>query len=217
MQTPFPSDSHPLCTRTTMHNLQQRANAVSAFAISVLFSLLAAVALLSYVMPPPEPTADVAVTELRVRREYLVLTLFSPPVRAGLYSVTGRYGPDYFDYGKKTNEFAFLAFDLDADLTPLFDWNTKQVFVCLVAEYESKTHNHNQVVVWDTIIEDKENAVLEFQGERNTYALIDVSTKWQGLVANFSLRYDVTPHVGVLRSGLAGSSKAMPFPVAEKR
>jgi len=37
----------------------------------------------------------------------------------------------------KAVEYAFLNFDLDADLSSLFNWNTKQVFAYLVADYKT--------------------------------------------------------------------------------
>jgi hypothetical protein len=36
-------------------------------------------------------------------------------------------------------------FDLQADLNPLFNWNAKQLFVFLVAEYETTDNKLNQV------------------------------------------------------------------------
>ena len=35
------------------------------------------------------------------------------------------------------NDEAYLAFSLDADLRSCFSWNTKQIFLSIVAEYES--------------------------------------------------------------------------------
>ena len=37
----------------------------------------------------------------------------------------------------KAVEYAFLNFDLEADLSSLFNWNTKQVFAYLVADYKT--------------------------------------------------------------------------------
>jgi hypothetical protein len=34
----------------------------------------------------------------------------------------------------------FLIIMLSLDLSDLFNWNTKQLFVSVVAEYETKTH-----------------------------------------------------------------------------
>lgn len=48
--------------------------------------------------------------------------------------VRGR--PHY--YSPKREEYAHIRFDLDADLSPLFDWNTKQVFVYVSAEYPAQ-------------------------------------------------------------------------------
>lgn len=39
----------------------------------------------------------------------------------------------------KPKENSKIVFDLDADLTSLFNWNTKQVFVYLTAEYPGKS------------------------------------------------------------------------------
>lgn len=36
-------------------------------------------------------------------------------------------------------------FDLQADLNPLFNWNAKQLFVFLTAEYETVDNKLNQV------------------------------------------------------------------------
>lgn len=42
--------------------------------------------------------------------------------------------------GGKPKENSKLIFDLESDLTPLFNWNTKQVFVYLTAEYPGKSN-----------------------------------------------------------------------------
>ncbi|KAG0177397.1 Signal peptidase complex subunit [Apophysomyces sp. BC1021] len=110
--------------------------------------------------------------------------------------VSRRYGPDSYDYGNSKSEFGRLSFDLDADFTPLFDWNTKQVF------------NRNAIVLWDTIITSKDNANLTLRNVPNKYALIDVNKKWSHQQANLSLQWDVTPYVGLLQGGRSKSSSA---------
>ena len=46
------------------------------------------------------------------------------------------------------SDHASLLFDLRVDLAPLFDWNTKQVFLYLYANYSTSrnvsAHTHNQ-------------------------------------------------------------------------
>ena len=43
-----------------------------------------------------------------------------------------------FGVGKKRNDLGFCNFDLETDLTPLFNWNVKMLFLYLTAEYETK-------------------------------------------------------------------------------
>jgi signal peptidase complex subunit 3 len=76
-------------------------------------------------------------------------------------SVRGR--PHY--YSKKEEQYANVRFSLDADLSSLFTWNTKQVFVYVSAVWPSSNTSYsskdleagtgkemNEAVIWDTII-----------------------------------------------------------------
>ncbi|KAK0727929.1 signal peptidase subunit-domain-containing protein [Lasiosphaeria miniovina] len=68
-----------------------------------------------------------------------------------LQVVRGR--PHY--YSSKKEEYAIIKFSLDANLSSLFTWNTKQVFVYVTAEWPSsgaEGNATNQAVIWDTII-----------------------------------------------------------------
>ncbi|KAJ4423802.1 hypothetical protein N0V82_001541 [Gnomoniopsis sp. IMI 355080] len=67
-----------------------------------------------------------------------------------LQVVKGR--PHY--YSTKKEEYAIIKFSLDADLSSLFTWNTKQVFVYVTAEWPAKDGSNatNQAVIWDNII-----------------------------------------------------------------
>lgn len=67
--------------------------------------------------------------------------------------VKGR--PHY--YSSKKEEYAIIKFSLDADLSSLFTWNTKQVFVYVTAEWPvvgggAAGNATNQAVIWDQII-----------------------------------------------------------------
>jgi signal peptidase complex subunit 3 len=76
-------------------------------------------------------------------------------------SIRGR--PHY--YSKKEEQYANIRFSLNADLSSLFTWNTKQVFVYVTAVWPSANVSHgsgdleagtakemNEAVIWDTII-----------------------------------------------------------------
>jgi signal peptidase complex subunit 3 len=64
--------------------------------------------------------------------------------------VKGR--PHY--YSSKKEEYAVIRFSLDADLSSLFTWNTKQVFVYVTAEWPNadSANSTNTAVIWDSII-----------------------------------------------------------------
>jgi hypothetical protein len=63
--------------------------------------------------------------------------------------VKGR--PHY--YSSKKEEYAIIKFSMDADLSSLFTWNTKQLFVYVTAEWPAANANEtNEAVIWDTII-----------------------------------------------------------------
>lgn len=58
-------------------------------------------------------------------------------------------------YSAKKEEYAHIKFDLDADLSSLFTWNTKQVFVWIAASYPSSSSRDSRsssAIVWDAIL-----------------------------------------------------------------
>ena len=113
-----------------MHTLWVRLNAVVFFGLTIIVSL-AVLTWFSTINHTGFPAVDV----LRVAK---VKSLRS--------------------HSKK--DVAVLTFDLHADLRPAFNWNVKQLFVFVVAEYRSKTNPLNQVVIWDKIIEHPKDARL---------------------------------------------------------
>ncbi|KAL9613263.1 MAG: hypothetical protein Q9167_002172 [Letrouitia subvulpina] len=122
-----------------MHSALVRAQNVFGFFTTVAFCTAALVAL-SVSLFPQEPSAKV---DLR-------------NVQTPLYSVKGR--PHY--YSPKKEEYAHIKFDLDADFTSLFNWNTKQLFVWIMATYPASASastrdqppSFSQSIIWDTII-----------------------------------------------------------------
>ena len=61
---------------------------------------------------------------------------------------------------------AVLTLGIDADLRSVFNWNVKQLFVYVTAEYETDANVLNQVVVWDTIINDSPSVRAPVDGPR---------------------------------------------------
>jgi signal peptidase complex subunit 3 len=94
-----------------MHTTTARIQNVFGFFTSVSF-VVALLTALSVLLYPANPSASVDVVKAKV--------------------IKGR--PNY--YYSKQQEYAFITFDLDADLSSLYNWNTKQVFAWLSVKYD---------------------------------------------------------------------------------
>ena len=58
---------------------------------------------------------------------------------------------------------AIVTFNTSFDLSSVYNWNVKQIFVFLVAEYESPSNRRNEVVVWDHVAQTPRDAVVAAQ------------------------------------------------------
>ncbi|CAO3673282.1 unnamed protein product [Rhizopus stolonifer] len=179
-----------------MYNLQQRLSNLFSFAVTVLSTILGLVAVISYIQGYSTIQGKVQLDAEKTK------------------VVARRFGPENQDY-KKKSEFVRFSFDVDADFTELFHWNTKQVFVTLVAEYQTDKYVRNTVVLWDKIITKKEKAHLKLKNIGNKYAMIDISQKWNYERANLSLAWDITPYVGMLQSGQSLTKAHLILPSVE--
>ncbi|KAL2354775.1 signal peptidase subunit-domain-containing protein [Cryomyces antarcticus] len=112
-----------------MHSVLVRAQNVFGFFTTVAFFVAALIAL-SVVVSPQSPSASLKLRNVQI--------------------VKGR--PHY--YSTKKEEYAHVKFDLDADLSSLFNWNTKQIFLYITTTYPSlsPTEPPSQAIVWDAII-----------------------------------------------------------------
>lgn len=80
--------------------------------------------------------------------------------------------PD-FSASREKKDLGFLTFDLKADLNRLFNWNVKELFLYLTAEYKTKDNELNQVVLWDKILLRGENALLDYKNVNTKYYFWD--------------------------------------------
>ncbi|CZS94180.1 related to SPC3-signal peptidase subunit [Rhynchosporium agropyri] len=113
-----------------MHSTVVRAQNVFGFFTTVAFAVAALVAF-SDIFAPRTPSASLLIVK-------------------DVQVVKGR--PHY--YSPKKEEYAVIRFSLTADLSSLFNWNTKQVFVYVSASWPNATSTElvNEAVIWDTII-----------------------------------------------------------------
>ncbi|KAI0196539.1 signal peptidase-like protein [Xylaria flabelliformis] len=113
-----------------MYNSLTRLQNVFGFFTTVAFVVGAIIAASDFTAPRT-PSASIKPTNVQV--------------------VKGR--PHY--YSSKKEEYAIIKFSLDADLSSLFTWNTKQLFVYVTAEWpavDGGANETNKAVIWDAII-----------------------------------------------------------------
>eukprot|EP01120_Amphizonella_sp_Union-15-10_P015165 TRINITY_DN7728_c0_g1_i1.p1 TRINITY_DN7728_c0_g1~~TRINITY_DN7728_c0_g1_i1.p1 ORF type:complete len:193 (-),score=40.92 TRINITY_DN7728_c0_g1_i1:33-545(-) len=98
----------------------------------------------------------------------------------------------------KGNDQAILTFNLKADLTPAWGWNTKQMFLYVTAEYVTRKNAVNQRVIWDKIITSKKNSILNLKEEKSKYILEDQGDGLRNNQVNFTFSWNAMPVSGIL-------------------
>lgn len=89
-------------------------------------------------------------------------------------------------------------------MRPTFHWNIKQIFVYVVASYETPSKKLNQVVLWDKIIEATDPESKKVIDEQNVfvkYALVDQGDELRGKDVELRLMWDHMPITGLLYMG----------------
>lgn len=118
-----------------------------------------------------------------------------------------------YNLGREKNDLGFLTFDLSADFSSLFNWNAKQLFLYLVAEYSSPANELNQVVLWDKIVLRGENPVFDIKHSYTKYYFWDDG---HGLKGNpnvtLSLHWNVIPNAGLMPHIRASGLHSFSFP-----
>ncbi|PRP82881.1 microsomal signal peptidase subunit [Planoprotostelium fungivorum] len=88
------------------------------------------------------------------------------------------------------NDVAAITFDLDADLSSLFHWNTKMLFVWVTASYSTPDRPINQVT--------KEESIINLQHQTREYDLIDKGKGMLGQQVNLTFSWNRIPVTGLL-------------------
>eukprot|EP00934_Nitzschia_sp_Nitz4_P006194 Nitzschia sp. Nitz4//scaffold89_size161592//55197//55800//NITZ4_002373-RA/size161592-processed-gene-0.10-mRNA-1//1//CDS//3329559601//6184//frame0 len=112
---------------------------------------------------------------------------------------------------------ALLSFDIHADMTPAFHWNIHQLFVYVVASYETKQGSkNNQVVIWDKIMEAGDPKVIDQANVYVKYALVDQGHDLRGKDVTLTLQWEYMPITGLLSQGeqLSESTSSFALPSA---
>ena len=159
-----------------MHSFWQRLNAIFFFALSVLGFLSFLGAGMTY-WHVSTPRIELTLEKILLRKIYgaghdqvgatsWINTLHHRSPASHLTPRASRLAPHASHLMPHTShtsshltphtphDQAVLTLGIDADLRSVFNWNVKQLFVYVTAEYETDANVLNQVVVWDTIIND---------------------------------------------------------------
>lgn len=118
----------------------------------------------------------------------------------------------------KPKENIKLSFDLDVDLSPLFNWNTKQVFVYLTGEYQGflKKDVKSEVTFWDSIITSKDKSNLSLSNIKSKYSVWDIEDKFEGKEMMLKLHWNIQPWVGPLIYGETSGEYSIMIPQQKK-
>ncbi|XP_063075671.1 signal peptidase complex subunit 3 [Engraulis encrasicolus] len=120
---------------------------------------------------------------------------------------------DDFTGPRERSDLGFLVFDISADLRPIFDWNVKQLFLYLSAEYATKNNALNQVVLWDKIVLRGGETKLKLRESKPEYLFFDDGN---GLRSNknitLTLSWNVVPNAGILPLVMGSGHVSLPFP-----
>ncbi|UJR20756.1 hypothetical protein I4U23_023874 [Adineta vaga] len=176
-----------LTTNKRMHSFLSRANTLFAFTITVLAVLTTGVFFSTFFEKYHETVSIEAV---------------KPIVK---------HMTDFSANRKKT-DLGVLQLNVDMDLNPLFDWNVKQLFLYLVAEYVTPANSLNQVVLWDKIIRRGEEARFNFHEIATKYYFWDDGEHLRSNNVTLSLNWNIISNAGRLLHIRANGSTSFIFP-----
>ncbi|TFK15949.1 Signal peptidase complex subunit 3 [Platysternon megacephalum] len=194
-----------------MNTVLSRANSLFAFSLSVMAAL----------------TFGCFITTAFKER--------SVPVRIAVSRVMLKNVED-FTGPRERSDLGFVTFDVTADilyknkisfknkigirfsltcshLQTIFDWNVKQLFLYLSAEYSTKNNALNQVVLWDKIILRGDSPKLLLKDMKSKYFFFDDGNGLKGnRNVTLTLSWNVVPNAGILPLVTGSGHVSVPFP-----
>ncbi|KAI6190460.1 Signal peptidase complex subunit 3 [Aphelenchoides bicaudatus] len=172
-----------------MHSLLSRANNISAFLFTVLGAATFAVFLQTYFLNYSVPV-DISVSNVRIKQ-------------------VNDYAAE-----RGRSDWATLYFNLHADLSPVYNWNVKMLYVYLVAKYQTSDRVLNEITLWDKYYKRFENTIINEENKTPTPVLpfANDGTDLHGKNVTFVLRWTVVPNAGYMRNVDGGGEIVVPMP-----
>ncbi|KHN71609.1 putative signal peptidase complex subunit 3 [Toxocara canis] len=119
---------------------------------------------------------------------------------------------DYAANGARC-DVAMAELSIDVDVTSVFNWNVKQLFLYLVAEYSSPTNPVNQVVLWDKIVVRGDWSTIHEEHTIPKYYFMDDGTNLLDHPnVTLVLRWNVIPNAGYLALAQGDGQHIVKFP-----
>lgn len=174
-----------------MHTFLSRLNALFAFSLSILALTTLMFALsTSYKSYDKLAKIDLKTVKSLVRRI-----------------------PDYNMPNAQENDLGLVQFNLDAEFEDCFDWNVKQLFVYLTANYKTANNVENQIVLWDYVLNRGEKSQIRLRNQNPEYYMWDDGF---GLVGNknitLTLSMNIIPNAGFLQVATSPITHTFTFP-----
>lgn len=174
-----------------MHTFLSRLNALFAFSLSVVALLTLAFAVsTTYKSYDKLAKIDLKTVKALVRRM-----------------------PDYNTLNSMENDLGLVQFNMDADFEDCFDWNVKQLFIYLTANYKTESNVLNQIVLWDYVLNRGEKGQLRLKNQHPEYYMWDDGF---GLIGNnnisLTLSMNIIPNAGFLQNAISPVTHTFSFP-----
>mmetsp|Transcript_95888 Transcript_95888/g.184246 ORF Transcript_95888/g.184246 Transcript_95888/m.184246 type:complete len:179 (-) Transcript_95888:158-694(-) len=99
-----------------------------------------------------------------------------------------------------------LSFDINHNLTSEFNWNMNQLFVYLVATYNSSSNVRNEVTLWDRIVSNEKEAMLSARQLMVEYPMRDQHKELRGQNIRLHIRYRTMPITGIMYTKEVGTT-----------
>lgn len=179
-----------------MYNIRNRLNVIASLTMMILgigAVLMGGTSILLSYVDPPTPTA-------------VIEALVHPMLFRARAGFTGRLV-----------DRAMIRVNGTADFSSCFDWNTKQVYVYAVVEYQSNKYSRNEITVYDVIVQSKEEAKNVVFDKVIEYPADDIEhSSLAGLKGTLKLKYHIMSYSGIsplLEVGGTGTAQ-FTFPAA---
>ncbi|VDO20838.1 unnamed protein product [Brugia timori] len=171
-----------------MHTAWARANAIFAFVLSVLSALTFCV-FVSTVWLPNSAPVTLSASNIRVK--------------------------NFVDYASEGSRSDVVMADLKikVDVAPIFNWNVKEIFLFLVAEYSTPKAPLNQIVLWDKILRRGDWSTIHEESITPKYYFMDDGTNLLNHKnVTLVLRWNVVPNAGYLAIAQGEGQYRVEFP-----